>query len=109
MELISVPIIMAIVYGIIEAIKLPFKHNEKFASFIPLIAGLIGIILGITAYYTVPEIITTHNVMYAILIGLCSGLSATGCNQVVKQMTNYVTDKKEHQVAEQNKTDDKTN
>lgn len=107
MELISVPIIMAIVYGIIEAIKLPFKNNQTFTTFLPLIAGFIGIILGVVAYYAVPEIITTHNVLHVILIGLCSGLSATGCNQVVKQMTIYSTQK--HAQAEEKKADANNN
>ena len=42
--------------------------------------------LGLVAFYAVPSIIPATNVCVAILIGGASGLTATGTNQIIKQL-----------------------
>ena len=42
--------------------------------------------LGIVAFYALPSIIPAHDIFTAILIGASSGLSATGMNQIFKQL-----------------------
>lgn len=86
LELISVPAIATIVYWVINLIKYAVKDNEKFKRFIPLISAALGAILGLVAYYAVPSIIPAANVCVAILIGGASGLTATGTNQIIKQL-----------------------
>ena len=86
LELISVPAIATIVYWVINLIKYAVKDNEKFKRFIPLISAALGAILGLVAYYAVPSIIPAANVFVAILIGGASGLTATGTNQIIKQL-----------------------
>lgn len=86
LELISVPAIAAIVYWVINLIKYAVKGNETFKRFIPLIAAGLGAVLGVVAYYTVPSIIPAANVVVAIVIGGASGLTATGANQIIKQL-----------------------
>ncbi len=86
LEILSVPAIAAIVYWIIEIIKSAVGSSEKFKRLIPLISCLIGVILGIISYYFVPEIIPAKNIFVAIVIGAASGLTATGTNQIVKQL-----------------------
>ena len=86
LELISVPAIATIVYWVINLIKYAVKDNEKFKRFIPLISAALGSILGLVAYYAVPSIIPAANVCVAILIGGASGLTATGTNQIIKQL-----------------------
>ena len=86
LELISVPAIATIVYWVINLIKYAVKDNEKFKRFIPLISAALGAILGLVAYYAVPCIIPAANVCVAILIGGASGLTATGTNQIIKQL-----------------------
>ena len=82
----SVPIIVAVVYVALYVYKQVVKQ-EKFICIIPIIAALLGAVLGITAFYCLPDIIAAVNVLAAILIGAASGLAATGANQIFKQLT----------------------
>lgn len=86
LNLISVPAIAAIVYWVINIIKHAVGENEKFKKFIPLIAAALGVVCGIICYYTVPNIIPAPNIVVAIVIGGASGLTATGTNQIIKQL-----------------------
>lgn len=87
LELVSVPAIAAVVYWVIAIIKYAVKENETFKRFIPLIAAGLGVILGVVAYYIVPGIIPADNVVVAIIVGGASGLTATGVNQIIKQLS----------------------
>ena len=90
LEVVCVPIIVVIVYLLIEIYKKYIaKGNEKFIRFIPLIAGALGIVLGIVLYYAIPSIIPATGVFTAILVGGASGLSETGCNQIFKQISKF--------------------
>ena len=83
LELISVPAIATIVYWVMNIIKYAVQDNEKFKRFIPLISAALGAVLGVVA---LPSIIPASNVCIAILIGGASGLTATGTNQIIKQL-----------------------
>ena len=87
MEMISVPTITAVVYIIIELIKCTVGKNEKFKRFIPLLSAAIGGLCGTICYFYLPEIINTDVLLVAIVIGAASGLTATGFNQVLKQLS----------------------
>ena len=87
LELISVPAIATIVYRVINIIKYAVQENEKFKRFIPLISAALGAVLGVVAFYALPSIIPADNVCVAILVGGASGLTATGTNQIIKQLT----------------------
>ena len=87
LELVSVPAIAAVVYWVIAIFKYAVKENETFKRFIPLIAAGLGVILGVVAYYLVPGIIPADNVVVAIIVGGASGLTATGVNQIIKQLS----------------------
>ena len=86
LELISVPAIVTVVYALIEIIKKCVGENEKFKRFIPLIATAIGAICGVVCFFALPSIIPASNVVVAIVIGGASGLTATGTNQIIKQL-----------------------
>ena len=89
-EIVCVPVIVAIVYALMSIYKTYIaKDNEKLIRFIPLIGGGLGIILGIIIYFAFPSLIVATNVLTAILVGCASGLSATGCDQIFKQLTKY--------------------
>lgn len=85
-EIISVPVIVSLVYGILAIYKQIVK-SENLIRLIPLWAALLGAILGVIAFYAVPEIIPADNILMAILIGGASGLAATGTNQIYKQLS----------------------
>ena len=90
---ISIPAIVAAVYTIIDLAKTAVGETEKFKRFIPLIATGIGALIGVLLFYVEPDIIAAHNLLTAIVIGAASGLTATGTNQVVKQLSDKATDK----------------
>ena len=89
----TIPAIAAIVYTIIDIVKTAVGGDERFKRFIPLISCGLGAICSIIAFYCVPGVLDTQNVLVAIIVGAASGLSATGTNQAVKQLTSNDTKK----------------
>jgi TctA family transporter len=85
-DFVAVPIIVTVVYTLISLLKKETKGNEKVLSRLPLIAAVIGAILGVIGFFAVPGIVPADNVFTALLIGIGSGLAATGTNQIFKQM-----------------------
>jgi len=101
MEIICVPAIVAVVYVLIEAYKkMIAKDREKWLNFVPIIATVLGGILGVVIFYIAPQIIIASNVWVALVVGLCSGLSATGTNQIFKQLEKYGIKVKEVEATE---------
>lgn len=99
MEIICVPVIVALVFVIMEIYKRYIaKENETMIRIIPLIAGGLGIVFGIVCFYAFPAIISATNLLTAILVGGASGLSATGCNQIFKQLKKFGFDVKEIEI-----------
>ncbi len=92
LNLISVPAIATAVYLLIEVLKKATSDSEKVKRFIPLIALGLGAIAGLICFYFIPAIIPATNVVVAIIVGAASGLTATGTNQIIKQLSS---DKKE--------------
>ena len=86
-EIATIPALAAIVYTLIDVTKPAIGGDEKFRRFIPLIALVLGAICGVVAFYCVPGVMETENLLVAIILGASSGLSATGTNQVAKQLT----------------------
>ncbi len=99
MEIICVPLIMAIVYAVIEFYKSTIaKTNDTLLRIIPIIGGVLGLVAGIAFFYCCPNLISATNVGSAIVIGLASGLSATGCNQIFKQLKKFGVDVKQPEI-----------
>ncbi len=53
---------------------------------IPVIVGVVGGIIAIPAMYIMPEFPAT-DIITAISVGIMSGLTSTGINQIYKQAT----------------------
>lgn len=110
LEIICVPVIVTLVFVLMEGYKkFIARGREKFIRLIPIIAGTLGVVFGILFYYTVPEMISATNVGVAILVGLASGLSATGCNQIFKQLSKFgvsVTEVKSNELTDNKDGDD---
>lgn len=87
LETLSLPIIAAAVYWLVASIKIAVNNNEVFKRFIPLLACVLGAGLGIAAYFFAPSLMPAHNLFSAMIVGGASGLSATGANQIIKQIT----------------------
>ena len=105
-EFVSIPSIVLIVYMIIEVIKICTK-NEVVSKLFPAISCVFGMGLGILAFYLCPAVIPANNVLSAILIGGSSGLSATGINQIIKQLTQK-NDELKHDEGNTETTQDKS-
>ena len=82
-EIVTVPVIMGFCYLVGVIVKL-FK-NEKLNDFIPGICIVLGVVLGLVSFYTIPNLIPADNWLSASVIGGFSGLAATGVNQMVKK------------------------
>lgn len=76
----SIPAITVICYLIAEAVKLTTLSKK----WLPVICGTVGGILGLIALHIISDYPAT-NYLSAIAIGIVSGFSATGVNQLVRQ------------------------
>ena len=87
MDFTSVPIIVVCCYIIGEIYKALFKNKQEAYKLIPIVMAIIGGVLGIIIYLTHPEIIlNAENIWVALGIGIVSGDSSTGANQIIKQI-----------------------
>ena len=83
-EFVAFPAIVVICY--LVGIGMKTVGNDATDKFIPLICGVVGAILGVVMFLTIPNFIPADNWAEAIATGIVSGLSATGINQVYKQL-----------------------
>ena len=87
MEFTSLPIIILICYVIGEIYKYLFKKKPETYKFIPILLSNSGGILGILIYLTNQEMMmNASNIWIALGIGIVSGASSTGTNQIIKQL-----------------------
>lgn len=89
MDYTSVPVIVLCSYIVGEIYKVIFKRKKDAYKLIPILVAIVGGVLGVLIYLTSPEMIfNVDNLWIALGIGIISGFSATGTNQVVKQLIN---------------------
>ena len=87
MDFTSVPIIVVCCYIVGEIYKAVFKNNSEAYKLIPVLVATVGGVLGVLIYITTPELIfNVDNIWVALGVGIISGFSSTGANQVVKQL-----------------------
>ena len=95
MEIICVPLIVSAVFSIIEGYKAGAKRHRLhkiLLAVIPIIAASIGAVLGVVLFFAWPCAIAAADAFTAILVGAASGLSATGANQIFKQLQKLGVD-----------------
>ena len=63
------------------------KATKIDNTWIPIICGVSGLILGIVGMFIMPDF-PASDYLTAAAIGVVSGFAATGLNQAVKQRTN---------------------
>ena len=87
MDFTCVPIIVVCCYIIGKLYKLLFKNKKEVYKFIPILMAFVGGILGILIYVTDKELIfNVNSIWIALGIGIVSGVSSTGTNQIIKQI-----------------------
>lgn len=85
MNLECFPIIVICCYLLGEIYKVIFKI--KLHKYIPVILTIVGGVLGAMIFYYNPEILfNVNNIWSAITIGLISGASSTGANQIINKI-----------------------
>lgn len=89
MEFITVPVIVGACYIVGFIIKQ--FGNEKLNNYIPGICAILGVILGLVSFFTIPDLVPANNWLAASVIGGFSGLAATGTNQLVKKIKSLFT------------------
>jgi len=87
MDFTSVPIIVVCCYIIGEIYKFLLKNKKEAYKLIPLLVTVFGGVLGILIYFTAPDLIfNADNLWIAFGVGMVSGVSSTGTNQIIKQL-----------------------
>ena len=82
---------MAICYFVSEAYKWFITdedgeiHDNKANAFIPVLCGLVGLVLGVSTYYSNPNVIHSDNVLAAAATGITSGLASVGVRQHISK------------------------
>lgn len=77
----AITMLTYIVGGLIKVSKLDNK-------WIPTICGVVGVVLGIVAFYIGVPDFPANDVITAAAVGAASGFAATGVNQVGKQLSD---------------------
>lgn len=80
----TVPFIVVCCYIIGELFKLIL--NKKTYKYIPMLLSFIGGIIGLLIYLFTPNLSISNNIYDSILIGIISGTSSTGYNQIIKKI-----------------------
>ena len=87
MDFTCVPIIVVCCYIVGEIYKVLFKNKQEAYKLIPVLVAIFGGLLGVVIYLTFPEmILNARNLWVALGVGIVSGASATGTNQIIKQI-----------------------
>lgn len=87
MQFSSIPIIVLVCYVVGEVYKFLFQKKQENYKFIPIFLSILGGILGILMYFTNKEMLmNVSNLWIALGVGMVSGASATGANQIIKQL-----------------------
>ncbi len=99
MQFTSIPIIVLVCYVIGEVYKFLFQKKQENYKFIPIFLSIIGGLLGILIYFTNKEMImNANNLWIALGIGMVSGASATGTNQMIKQLFKKEKGEKKYEI-----------
>lgn len=84
-EFASVPAITFVAFVVATLVK-TLLSTEAAKRLIPVLCALVGCALGLLCYFTLPDFIAAQNYLTAAIIGMVSGLSATGVHQAYKQL-----------------------
>ena len=86
MDLTTIPFIVLVSYIMGELFKVIVKNKKGLTKLISLIPSLIGCLLSLIIYLDDPSVLGASNIYVAMEIGIISGASATGTNEIIKQI-----------------------
>ena len=67
--------------------RMPPVKVMSFVIKTSVVSALLGAAFGVVCFYAMPYVFSTKNIIEAILTGAASGLTATGADQMIKQMS----------------------
>ena len=95
MELVSIPSIIVMCYVLAQILNVLFNKQTKINKLIPYITSIVGGILGYILFKIDKcSIGNPSNYIYAIVIGMVSGLTATGAMGALKKILKKTEDDK---------------
>lgn len=88
-----IPVIVVAAYLLAEILKRTLLKSDERKTMIPIVCGIIGAVAGVALFYVYPSAldISTTTILGAIADGAFSGIMATGCNQIYKQVKKFFT------------------
>ena len=87
MELVSIPSIIVMCYVLAQILNVLFKKQTKLHKLIPYITAIVGGLLGYVLYKIDKcSMGNPSNFIFAIVIGMISGLIATGADSALKKI-----------------------
>ena len=96
MELVSIPSIIVMCYILAQILNVLFKKQTKLNKLIPYLTSIVGGLLGYILYKIDKcSIGNPSNFIYAIVIGLISGLIATGADSALRKILKKEDDNNE--------------
>lgn len=86
-----IPVVVVGSYIIAEILKKIVLKTDEKRTMLPVICGVIGAVCGIGLYYVYPAALdtATNSAIGAVADGAFSGILATGCNQIYKQVKRF--------------------
>ena len=95
MELVSIPSIIVMCYVLAQILNVMFKKQTTLHKLIPYITAIVGGLLGYVLYKIDKcSIGNPSNFIFAIVIGMISGLIATGADSALKKILKKTEDDK---------------
>lgn len=85
-----IPAISLILYCIAEILKVTVLKNDTQRTMIPVVCALLGAVICVICFVVQPGLIPGDDVLTAAAEGIVSGLTATGANQVYRQIKNNI-------------------
>lgn len=85
-DFVAIPAIVVVAYFVGLFIK-TLGTSATLDKWIPVICGATGLVIAVVSYFAIPGWIGADNCVVAAAIGVVSGLSATGANQIYKQLS----------------------
>ena len=89
LDVATMPFIIFSVYIVTQILKTYVFKSDEQRKGLPIIAGIIGGMIGIILFIFMPETTNFSDIINAATDGMASGFAAVGCNQVYKQFKKF--------------------
>lgn len=103
----NIPFLVVFMYLFVEILKKKWIKSDRAKSILPIICAFVGALLACVLHYYFPYVLGTTNYFEALTMGAVSGLSATGCNQLFKQVRAFYQGEPNADESEADKLDSK--